>query len=246
MNVVDASDRSILIAIEGIDGAGKTTQVEMLRKAIERAGETPVTSKEPTNGPWGKIIKDSATFGRLSLDQELDAFLNDRREHVAGLVRPALEHGTIVILDRYFYSSIAYQGCRGADSMEIKRIMESEFPIPDAVFILDIDPLESVHRIATLRGEEPNHFEDRQNLAKAREIFNALDDPIIHRINGSNSREVVHKELIEIFVDGALKKKRCAKDYGCDNPFDCTFRITNTCKWVEMQRALRSSESVSA
>ena len=49
---------SILIAVEGIDGAGKTTQVRMLREALERGGEVPVVSKEPTNGPWGKIIKE--------------------------------------------------------------------------------------------------------------------------------------------------------------------------------------------
>jgi dTMP kinase len=112
--VVDAST-SILIAIEGIDGAGKTTQVQMLREALERIGEHPVASKEPTNGRWGKLIKESATTGRLSIEDELNAFLHDRTEHVDSLVSPELNKGGIVILDRYFYSSIAYQGSRGGE-----------------------------------------------------------------------------------------------------------------------------------
>jgi dTMP kinase len=243
--VADLSDRSILIAIEGIDGAGKTTQVDLLRRALENAGEAPVVSKEPTNGPWGKIIKESANTGRLSPADELNAFLNDRTEHVSSLVKPALEEGRIVILDRYFYSSIAYQGSRGAHYLEIREIMESKFPIPDAVFILDLEPIVSVNRIAHSRGEQPNHFEDRKNLAKAREIFNQLSGTMIHRVDGSMSRQAVHALLRDKLIEGPLKEKRCAKHYGCDNPFHCTFRHTNNCEWVKMSRALYSFETAS-
>jgi dTMP kinase len=243
--MANLSERSILIAVEGIDGAGKTTQVNLFREALERAGEIPVASKEPTNGPWGKIIKESASSGRLSPDAELNAFLNDRTEHVSSLVNPALEQGQIVILDRYFYSSIAYQGSRGADYLDVQKMMESRFPIPDAVFILDIDPIESVHRIAYSRGEQPNHFEDRQNLARAREIFNRLSGPSIHHIDGAMSRQAVHGQLMDKFIEGPLKNKRCAKQYGCEDPFHCTFRLTNTCEWVTMVKALRSVEPVS-
>jgi dTMP kinase len=234
--------RSILIAVEGIDGAGKTTQVGMLRDGLVGAGESPITSKEPTNGHWGKIIKESASTGRMSPDDELDAFIQDRTEHVSQVVGPALESGRIVILDRYYYSSIAYQGSRGADPNEVHAIMESRFPVPDAVFVLDIDPELSAHRIAHSRGEEPNHFEDRKNLAKARAVFNRLSAPYIFHIDGSVSRQAVQAAILEKFIDGALKTKRCAKEYGCDNPFDCTFRITNTCEWVRMATALRSLE----
>ena len=87
------------------------------------------------------------------------------------LVSPALRAGNIVILDRYFYSSIAYQGSRGASVAEVKRLMESRFPIPDAVFILDVDPSLGIYRVAHSRGETPNHFEDRRNLTKTRSIF---------------------------------------------------------------------------
>jgi dTMP kinase len=229
---------SLLIAVEGIDGAGKTTQVRMLRDVLERAGESPVVSKEPTNGPWGRIIKDSATTGRLSPKEELNAFIEDRTQHVNELIAPALEQGRIVILDRYFYSSIAYQGSRGANVDEIRTLMESRFPIPDVVFVLDIDPVIGVHRIAHSRGEEPNHFEDRANLAKAREIFQGMTGSNIHHIDGAMSRESVHTEIVTRFIEGPLKAKLCAKSYGCDNPFDCTFRITGTCGWFKLAQAL--------
>jgi dTMP kinase len=236
----DLRARSILIAVEGIDGAGKTTQVSLLREALTRTGEDPINSKEPTNGRWGKLIKESASAGRLSVEEELEAFINDRTEHVNSLVLPALNEGRIVILDRYFYSSIAYQGSRGANVEEVQALMESRFPIPDAVFLLDIEPSLSGYRIAYSRGETPNHFEDRANLAKAREIFNRLKDPRIHRIDGSLSREAVHEKILDVFTDGTLKAKRCAKQYGCDDIVNCMYRLSGTCEWVMVASAIRS------
>jgi len=198
---------SVFIVFEGIDGTGKTVQVRLLKEALERAGENPVASREPTDGPWGRLIKESATSGRLSPEQELDAFLRDRTEHVNTVVRPALEKGKIVILDRYFYSSIAYQGSRGANVADVKALMESRFPIPDAVFILDIDPASGVHRIAHSRGERPNHFEDLENLARARSIFQSITGPMVHHIDASLPIEAVHARIMELLIEGPLKKR---------------------------------------
>lgn len=235
---------SILIAIEGIDGAGKTTQVKMLRKALEKAGVSVVASKEPTSGQWGRIIKESATRGRLSTEEELDLFVKDRTEHVQNLIAPALSEGKVVLLDRYFYSTIAYQGSRGANVAAVRSMMESLFPIPDAVFILDIDEHLSAHRIATIRGEEPNHFEERGNLAKAREIFNTMTEPNIHQLQGQATIQEVHRTIMTLFIDGPLKAKRCYKQYGCDDPFHCAARITGTCEWFTLQAALRPKEEL--
>jgi dTMP kinase len=198
--------RSLFLVVEGIDGAGKTTQVQLLKQALERDGESPVVSKEPTNGAWGKLIKESAASGRLSLEEELNAFIEDRKEHVATLIRPSLEAGKIVILDRYFYSTIAYQGARGVNVGEIRALMESQFPIPDAVFILDVDPAVGVHRIAHLRGEQPNLFENRDDLARARAIFNSVHGPTVHHVDGGMAIEAVHGRIMELLMQGALKK----------------------------------------
>jgi dTMP kinase len=127
---------------------------------------------------------------------------------------------------------------------EVKNIMESRFPIPDAVFVLDVDPAIGVHRIAHSRGEEPNHFEDRANLAKARAIFQHMTEPNIYHLDGHESRDAVHGEIVSRFIAGPLRTKRCAKSYGCDNEFDCTFRITGTCQWFVMAHAMGVKASV--
>jgi dTMP kinase len=230
--------RSILIAVEGIDGAGKTTQVNLLRAALDAVGEIPVVSKEPTGGQWGTIIRESASTGRLAPDRELELFIRDRTEHVQTLIQPALDAGRVVILDRYFYSTIAYQGARGIDPASVRGLMTERFPVPDAVFLLDIDPWVSVDRIAYSRGETPNHFEGREDLAVSRRIFNSIEGDEIFRINGEDTAEAVHRQIIEAFTRGPLKAKRCAKDYGCDDPFHCIPRLTNTCEWARLSQAL--------
>lgn len=232
------TNMGLLIAIEGIDGAGKTTQVGRLRRALSGVGLTLRVSKEPTSGRWGQIIRDSASQGRLTVDEELDLLIKDRAEHVETLIAPALARGETVILDRYFYSTIAYQGSRGMDTDAIKASMEQRFPIPDATFILDLDPIISVHRIAHSRHEAPNHFEDRQNLANARAIFRQIKHPNVHEINGELSEEEVFQQILARFIEGALKAKFCGKSYGCDDYFHCSDQIQGKCPWIQLRSQL--------
>ncbi len=195
----------VLIAIEGIDGAGKTTQVRLLLEALLRDGRSVIASKEPTSGRWGAILRQSAFTGRLSLAEELQTFINDRTEHVETLIRPHLDSGGVVILDRYFYSTIAYQGARGASVDAVTREMWDLFPIPDAVFILDIDPAQGIHRISTGRGEQPNHFEDHRNLAAARAIFNAMKGENIHTLDAAQPIARIHGQIRDKLAEGPLK-----------------------------------------
>lgn len=185
-----------MIAVEGIDGAGKTTQVRLLAQALERLGERVVTSKEPTDGPWGRKLRESAATGRLSPDEELQAFVNDRIEHVRTLIQPALEAGETVILDRYFYSTISYQGSRGGDIAELKARMEQIAPVPDLVFLLDLPPAEGIRRISESRNERPNEFEKIETLTRVREAFNSIPEPRLVRIDGGQTVEEVHEAVV--------------------------------------------------
>jgi dTMP kinase len=187
----------ILIAFDGIDGAGKTTQVDLLRHALAAAGLSVVASKEPTSGPWGRRLRESAQTGRLSLADELHAFVEDRKQHVAELIAPALARGDVVILDRYYFSTIAYQGSRGADVAAIERENKQIAPRPDATFFLDLSAEAAMDRIAITRGDTPNHFERVDSLRAIREIFLALaaGDPQIHILDARQTIDQIFSQV---------------------------------------------------
>jgi dTMP kinase len=188
--------RGIFIVIEGIDGTGKSTQANLLRDAFLRAGRDVVVSREPTDGEYGRQLRESASRGRHSPEQELDLFVKDRTQHVENLIKPALAEGKVVILDRYFYSTLAYQGARGVDIPSLRADMERRFPIPDAVFVLDMDPAVSRKRIAQSRGEHPNEFESPEGLLRARAIFQSLTDPYVTHIDATGSKPEVHAVIV--------------------------------------------------
>ncbi|MEM1082712.1 MAG: dTMP kinase [Verrucomicrobiota bacterium] len=185
----------MFIVLEGIDGNGKSTQSRLLAEWFESQGRQVVTSREPTDGPWGTKLRQSAASGRLSPEDELDYFLKDRRQHVDELIQPSLDQGKVVILDRYYFSTMAYQGVRGFDPQEIRRRNEAFAPVPDHLFILDIDVDTALSRIGS-RGDEANEFEQRESLQKCRETFLSLkEEDFVHVIDSQGSLEEV-KELI--------------------------------------------------
>ncbi len=159
-----------LIAIEAIDGAGKTTLARGVAAALARSGVVVATSKEPTQGQFGQKLRASAAVGRFLPDEELRLLLADRREHVNQLIKPALDRGELVILDRYYFSNAAYQGAEGLDVDEILRANEAFAPAPDLVLVLDIAPSISLKRVAG-RGDFANHFEREDTLSRCRAIF---------------------------------------------------------------------------
>ena len=200
--------KGILVAVEGIDGAGKTTQVELLVDALRRAGELVVASKEPTDGQWGRRIRESAHAGRLSLDDETDLFIKDRREHIDQVIQPALDEGKIVVLDRYFHSTLAYQGARGANVEDLLVTMRDFAPIPDIVILIDVAPEAGLERISESRGERPNLFEQLDQLNEVRRIFNqlAVSDSTIRTIDGRQGVAPVHRQIMELLLERVFDK----------------------------------------
>lgn len=188
----------MLIVIEGIDGTGKSTHAQRLREWFESRGRGVVVSREPTNGPWGVKLRESAASGRLSPDEELRYFLNDRRQHVDEIIAPALAAGKVVILDRYYFSTMAYQGARGFDPEEIRRMNEEFAPVPDLLLILDLD-VESAHGRIGGRGDSANEFETREALERCREIFLSLrHEPFARVIDSSGGLDEVQARIVEV------------------------------------------------
>jgi dTMP kinase len=119
------------------------------------------------------------------------------------LVLPALEAGRVVVLDRYFYSTIAYQGTRpGGDPVAVRKLMESLFPAPDLVLWFDLEPELALGRITASRCEVPNEFERQEGLERAREVFRWLAGGHIRRIDASDGAAgifvAVWKEVLAV------------------------------------------------
>ncbi len=178
---LNTQHRGLFIVIEGIDGTGKSTQAKRLGEWLASQGREVVLSREPTAGPWGKKLRESAATGRLSPEDELRYFLNDRRQHVEELIAPALATGKVVILDRYYFSTMAYQGARGFDPAEIRCQNEAFAPVPDLLLIMDLDVDSALERIGA-RGDTANEFEKRENLERCREIFLSLKNESFVRV----------------------------------------------------------------
>jgi len=134
----------LFITFEGGDGSGKSTQAGLLAQWLTDAGRTVVRTREPGGTEVGVQIRELVLHHRGHIDPRAEALLYaaDRAQHIATLVRPAIERGDVVIQDRYFDSSIAYQGAgRVLDATEIRglSLWATDELIPDVTILLDLD-----------------------------------------------------------------------------------------------------------
>jgi dTMP kinase len=197
--------KGILIVFEGIDGAGKSTQAKLLQKRLRAKGFDPVYFREPSRSKWGLEIKKKALEpDSLSPEEELDLFLKDRKENVEKNLKPALEKRKIVLLDRYYFSTIAYQGARGIDPERIRKLNERFAVKPDLVFILDVDAPKGLARIQD-RKKKDRLFEREDYLRKVRHIFNSFKGRRFVKINGLANKSAIHEE-IAVRVSRYIKK----------------------------------------
>lgn len=192
--------KGILIVFEGIDGSGKSTQAELLREKLRDRGFDVVSFQEPSNSKWGREIKEKALYpDSLSPEEELDLFLRDRKEDVQKNLRPALEEKKLVILDRYYYSTISYQGARGIDPEMIKRMNEEFAPEADLVFVLDIDARTGLERIEDRKKERL--FEQEDYLIRVRELFRRFKGKEFIHFDARRSEEEISREIERIVLE---------------------------------------------
>lgn len=147
----------LFITLEGGDGVGKSTQAELLAAWLEAQGHEAVRTREPGGTPLGAEIRRILLHGGSEIgavDPRAEALLYaaDRAQHVATVVRPALERGATVVQDRYIDSSLAYQGAgRVLDVAEVRQLSEwaSGGLRPDLTVLLDLDPGAATERLAS-------------------------------------------------------------------------------------------------
>jgi dTMP kinase len=189
--------RGVLVALEGIDGTGKSTQAQRLTAIFREQGIDVVPLHEPTVSPWGRRLREAMRGQRriLAPAQELDLFLQDRRYDVAAHIRPALAAHKLVVIDRYYYSTIAYQGALGIDPHRIRRLNEAFAPIPDAIFVLLLSPAQALARIRFARGHTDEVFEREDYLKKVDEVFRTLKEPHIHFVAADQPLDFVTSSL---------------------------------------------------
>lgn len=192
--------RGRLIVFEGIDGTGKSTQLGLVADALRRRGYPVVVTREPTDGPYGRQIRELyANRGGCSREEELELFLADRRHHVETVLQPALATGRIILCDRYYLSTVAYQGANGLDVDTI--LARNRFaPEPDLAILFEAPVALGIDRIIASRGERLNDFEKVEGLTRVAAIFAALDLPWIRRIDAAQPIETVRDAILSLIL----------------------------------------------
>jgi dTMP kinase len=182
--------QGFLIAIEGNDGAGKTTQVNLLVDRLKNEGYPVISLHEPTDGVWGQKIRDLIKNDRetVAVKEELNFIIQDRLEDVENNIKPALEAKQIVVMDSYYFSNIAYYGARGLNIEKMEELNKEIAPQPDLLLILDVNSSISMQRISQERREESNEKEKIELLEKTREKFNTFTNREYVRVVEDNGQ----------------------------------------------------------
>lgn len=185
-----------LVVFEGIDGAGKSTQARALIRKLRARGRAVSSFREPSRGRYGRAIRAAArTAGSLTPEEELDLFVKDRRENVERNLIPALRAGRIVVLDRYYFSTMAYQGAKGIDPGRIRRVNEKFAPKPDLVIVLDMDATGGLARIAGRKSRDLL-FEREDYLRRVRRLFNGFKGRRIVHLDGRRDKRDLGREIL--------------------------------------------------
>lgn len=153
--------KGLFITFEGIDGCGKTTQIELLKEELEKKGYTVLLTREPGAKGLGEKLREILLNydGEVSSNCESFLFLADRAQHIDTIIKPAINNGTIVLCDRHTDSTVAYQGYgRELDLEQIYQLnkIATNGVVPDITFILDIDIETSLQRIGKGRDRMEN------------------------------------------------------------------------------------------
>jgi dTMP kinase len=185
----------MFIVCEGIDGSGKSHHAKRLGSYFNSNGMESIVTYEPTHGRYGIEIRNSHDS---SLIREIELFENDRYEHINNVIKPALSTGKFVVCDRYYHSTVVYQGIKCGRAFDILRDSENKYIQPDILLLFDVQASIAHSRIIKRDGKLDKYEKTAINLEKMRmlylEIFGSKRNTII--IDSSGSTDEVF-ELIK-------------------------------------------------
>jgi len=203
--------KGFFIVLEGIDGAGTTTQGCLLARWLEARGRRVALTAEPSRGPVGRLIREILqgrhSRSRGGQDVPVDEmtmallFAADRSDHLQTTVRPALEAGEVVVSDRHYLSSVAYQSL-GVD-MEWVEQLNSRFPRPDVTILLDIEPDVSLRR-KRAQGAAVERYEHVAVLERVRASYHRAiaharaAGERVETLDASQSLDTVEQQIREL------------------------------------------------
>lgn len=209
-NPKKTDQRGIFLTVEGGEGAGKTTQIELLKRALEARGRTVTVTKEPGGSILANHIRalllDEKMKGLVPL-AELFLYEASRAQHIADLIEPALEKGQVVICDRFADSSVVYQGvARGLERSLVEKLNQVATGglKPHRTLVLDLDPAVGLER-AKARGTLDRM--EKEGLAfhqAVRQGFRALvrrEPKRVKLVSALGTAEQVHERVLRALED---------------------------------------------
>jgi dTMP kinase len=193
--------RGWFIVFEGVDGSGKSTQIELLSMKLRDEGVDHVLEREPSDGSIGRFIRHYAEAGDRYLSPQSEAllFTADRFEH-SKRIEQILEQGTTVVCDRYYHSTLAYQGAAGVDVAWLRELQKFALK-PDLILLLDVDPERSLLRVS---GRTLTVFENRSYLMQVRDLYLGFaKDGEMRLLDTARPVDEVEAE-VQVLVEGLI------------------------------------------
>lgn len=184
----------MFIVIEGLDGSGKSTQARMLAESLRKEGHDVNLTAEPTESMTGSLLR-RILSGYLEVDAKTLAllFTADRMEHLDKEIKPSLDKGEVVVCERYYHSTVAYQAAQGIDRNWLLQLNCKALE-PDATFYLDIEPSKAINR-----SDRNEIFEEAEFLKKVQREYDKFKEII--RLDGNLEQEEISKRIQEAVSD---------------------------------------------
>jgi dTMP kinase len=192
----------MFIVFEGIDGSGTTSQVKHVSNILRSRGRKVYTTREPSDRPIGRFIREILCGNvRVNIGDKTMGllFTADRSDHIEEEIKPAIRNGSIVLCDRYYHSSLAYQSMK-PDSYKYVHVINEGMLVPDLTVILDISVEESIRR-RTERSHS-DFTESEEFLSHCRNAYRKIfiEEPFSGRveiINADQNIEIVTAEILD-------------------------------------------------